>query len=126
MSYRGQMRRIQRAAAIGVIAEFILITPLLLISHFQITDTVLVYVPIESLVAALEELQWPSLPLIERLYRTQWMAHFAAQFPHSRWVMHAAGWLVIFVQTMTFALVAFVFMYIYELRKTMQRGSSAV
>src|SRR5260370_22099967 len=101
MSYRGQMRRMQRAAAIGVIAEFILITPLLLISHFQITDTVLVYVPIESLVAALEELQWPSLPLIERLYPTQWMAHFAAQFPHSRLVMHAAGRLAIFVQDIT-------------------------
>src|SRR5712664_1163595 len=40
------------------------------------------------------------------------MARFAAQFPHPSWVMHAAGWLVVFLQATLFALVALVAMYI--------------
>jgi hypothetical protein len=112
-----QMRILQQvkiAIVLGTFAELILVAPLFLVFHSQIAEMV----PLPTWVVALEELHWPGLPLIESLYRTHWMSQLAAQFPHSNWVIHAKGWLVIFVQATTFALVAFVVMYIYGLLKT--------
>src|SRR6266478_2369347 len=118
------LRQLRRAAIVGAVAELIIFTPLFLISRFEMTDSVLVYVPMFSVVMVPEALHWPSLPLIENLYRAHWLARFVARFPDSTWVVRAAaGWLVALVQAATFALVAFVAMYIYELSKTMRRSS---
>jgi predicted Zn-dependent protease len=116
-------QQLRRAAVVGAVAELIIFMPLFLISRFEMTDTVLVYVPMFSVVLILEALHWPSLPLIEHLYHTHWMARLAARFSIARLLIHMATWLVVILQATAFALVAFLVMYIYDLLKTMKRAS---
>src|SRR5437588_8286755 len=119
------LRQLRRAAVVGAVAELIIFTPLFLISRFELTDSVLVYVPMFSVVMVLEALHWPSLPLIEHLYHFHWMARLAARFSIARLLFHVATWLVAFLQAMMFALVAFVIMYIYRLGKAMMRRKAS-
>lgn len=121
------LQQIRRAAAVGALAELIVFAPLFLISTLKISYIPLVPVPVPTLVITLEELHWPSLPLIESLYRTHWLARFVARFPGSTWIVRgAAGWLVALVQATTFALAAFVIMYIYGLREKRVPGRAPV
>jgi hypothetical protein len=110
------IQQIRLSSLVGALVEVVLVTPLFLASHSGIAEMV----PLPRWVEVLNDLHWPGLLLIKRLYQTQWMAHFAARFPHSIWVLHLEAWLVILLQTTTFAIVAFVVFYTYGLYKARQ------